>query len=326
MVLEELILHYYLKVFSLLIVTLLITFFLYTLYILNKDLDISDRLIIIKKGEKIENFLSQNINNLSKIESIILNSYFKSSNILLNKFIHFGEFNVESNVSAKNLLEIVSNPSNIINRITIVEGWTNKQLKFELSKYFKNIKNVPYENIIADTYFFEKNSNFETFVENLITIKSKYMNNFKDNIIYKKFTENEIMIIGSIIEKEGLDREDKKKISSVIFNRLKKNMKLQSDPTVVYAITQGKKKMDRKLLRKDLKIKSKFNTYVNKGLPPEPICIPGIESLVATSRPFKSNFLYFVSKNKKNEGHLFSEKYKDHLENIKSVKKRVKDE
>ena len=100
-------------------------------------------------------------------------------------------------------------------------------------------------------------------------------------------------------------------------------MKLQSDPTVVYAITLGKKKMGRKLLRKDLKIKSKFNTYVNKGLPPEPICIPGIESLVATSRPSKSNFLYFVSKNKKNEGHLFSEKYKDHLENIKSLKKKV---
>ena len=165
MVLEELILHYYLKVFSLLIVTLLITFFLYTFYILNKDLDISERLIIIKKGEKIENFLSQNINNLSKIDINYFKFYFKSSNILLNKFIHFGEFNIESNVSAINLLDIVSNPSNIINRITIVEGWTNKQLKFELSKYFKNIKNIPYEDIIADTYFFEKNSNFETFME-----------------------------------------------------------------------------------------------------------------------------------------------------------------
>ena len=84
--------------------------------------------------------------------------------------------------------------------------------------------------------------------------------------------------------------------------------------------------MDRKLLRKDLKIKSKFNTYVNKGLPPEPICIPGIESLIAASKPLKSKYLYFVSKNKKNEGHLFSEKYKDHLENIKSVKKKLKNE
>ena len=85
--------------------------------------------------------------------------------------------------------------------------------------------------------------------------------------------------------------------------------------------------MGRKLLRKDLKIKSKFNTYVNKGLPPEPICIPGIDSFNRSIKAFKKVIIYiFVSKNKKNEGHLFSEKYKDHLENIKSVKKKLKNE
>ena len=117
---EELILHYYLKVFSLLIVTLLIIFFLFSFYVLNKELDISNRVLIIKKGEKIENLLNQNINNLPKIESIFINIYFKASNVLLNKFIHFGEFYIDKNVSAINLLEIISNPSNIINRITIM--------------------------------------------------------------------------------------------------------------------------------------------------------------------------------------------------------------
>ena len=321
MVLEELILHYYLKVFSLLIVTLLITFFLYTFYILNKDLDISDRLIIIKKGEKIENFLDQNINNLSKIEFIILNIYFKASNILLNKFIHFGEFNVESNVSAINLLDIISNPSNIINRITIVEGWTNKQLKFELSKYFKNIKNVPYEDIIADTYFFEKNSNFETFMENLITIKSKYMNNFKDNIIYKKFTENEIMIIGSIIEKEGLDREDKKKISSVIFNRLNKNMKLQIDATVIYAITKGQYNLKRKLLFKDLKIDHPFNTYIYNGLPPKPISYVGKETLDIIFENYKTDFLFYFFDNSLKR-HIFSKTYAEHKRKLNEYRNK----
>ncbi len=82
--------------------------------------------------------------------------------------------------------------------------------------------------------------------------------------------------------------------------------------------------MGRKLLRKDLKFESKFNTYINKGLPPSPICIPGIESLIGASRPFKSNYLYFVSKNKKNEGHVFSVNYKDHLDSIRSIKKNLK--
>ena len=153
MVLEELILHYYLKVFSLIIVAILIIFFLYAFSVLNKELEISDR-IIIKKGEKIENLLNKKINDLTKIESIIINIYFKVSNLLLNKFIHFGEFQIKNNVSALSLLEIISNPSNIIYRITIIEGWSNEQLKFELSKYFKNTKNIPYEKIIADTYFF----------------------------------------------------------------------------------------------------------------------------------------------------------------------------
>ena len=88
------------------------------------------------------------------------------------------------------------------------------------------------------------------------------MNNFKDNIVYKKFTENEIMIIGSIIEKEGLDREDKKKISSVIFNRLNKNMKLQIDATVIYAITKGQYNLKRKLLFKDLEQKYKSSDNI----------------------------------------------------------------
>ena len=321
MVLEELILHYYLKVFSLLITTLLITFFLYTFYVLNKKLDISDRLITIKEGEKIENLLNKNINELLKIESIILNIYFKVSNILLNKFIHFGEFYIDSNVSAINLLDIVSNPSNIINRITIIEGWSNEQLKLELSKYFKNIKNIPYEEIIADTYFFEKKSNFETFVDNLVRIKSKYLNNFKDKIIYKKFTENEIMIIGSIIEKEGLDREDKKKISSVIFNRLNKNMKLQVDATVIYAITEGKYNLKRKLLFKDLKIDHPFNTYIYKGLPPKPISYVGRDTLDIIFENYKTDFLFYFFNNSLNR-HIFSKTYAEHKRKLNDYRNK----
>ena len=317
---EELILHYYLKVFSLIIVAILIIFFLYAFSVLNKELEISDR-IIIKKGEKIENLLNKKINDLTKIESIIINIYFKVSNLLLNKFIHFGEFQIKNNVSALSLLEIISNPSNIIYRITIIEGWSNEQLKFELSKYFKNIKNVPYEDIIADTYFFEKNSNFETFIQNLITTKSKYMNNFKDNIVYKKFTENEIMIIGSIIEKEGLDTEDKKKISSVIFNRLNKNMKLQIDATVIYAITNGRYNLKRKLLFKDLKTDHPFNTYIYNGLPPKPISYVGRETLDIIFENYKTDFLFYFFNNSLKR-HIFSKTYAEHKKKLNDYRNK----
>ena len=98
-------------------------------------------------------------------------------------------------------------------------------------------------------------------------------------------------------------------------------MRLQSDPTVVFSITEGKKKLGRKLFRKDLKFESEFNTYRNLGLPPQPICFPGIDSLISVSKPLESELLYFVAKNKNGE-HYFSTNYKDHLRNVKAVKKK----
>ena len=315
------ILHYYLKVFSLIIVTFLIITFLYAFYVLNRNLDISDKLITIKKGERIESFLNQNINDLLRLELLILKIYYKTSNVLLDKFIHFGEFYIEQDISALKLLEIISNPSNVINRITIVEGWTNKQLNFELSKFFKKTKDIAYEDIIADTYFLEKNSDFKNFNKNLITIKSKYMNNFKDNIVYKKFTENEIMTIGSLLEKEGLDIEDKKKISSVIFNRLNKKMKLQIDATVIYALTNGEYNMKRNLLLKDLKIDHPYNTYIYNGLPPKPISYVGKETLDIIFENYKTDFLFYFF-NKSLNRHIFSKTYEEHRKKLNDYRNK----
>ena len=321
MVLGGQILHYYLKVFSLIIVTFLIITFLYAFFVLNRNLDISDKLITIKKGERIESFLNQNINDLLRLELLILKIYYKTSNVLLDKFIHFGEFYIEQDISALKLLEIISNPSNVINRITIVEGWTNKQLNFELSKFFKKTKDIAYEDIIADTYFLEKNSDFKNFNKNLITIKSKYMNNFKDNIVYKKFTENEIMTIGSLLEKEGLDIEDKKKISSVIYNRLNKKMKLQIDATVIYALTNGEYSMKRNLLLKDLKIDHPYNTYIYNGLPPKPISYVGKETLDIIFENYKTDFLFYFF-NKSLNRHIFSKTYEEHRKKLNDYRNK----
>ena len=100
-------------------------------------------------------------------------------------------------------------------------------------------------------------------------------------------------------------------------------MRLQSDPTVIYAITEGKYRLKRKLTRKDLKFKSIHNTYVNKGLPPKIIGFPGKDSLLSTTLPNKSDLLYFVSKNQDGE-HYFSSDYKQHLKNIKASKDEKK--
>ena len=134
---------------------------------------------------------------------------------------------------------------------------------------------------------------------------------------------SEIFILASIIEKETSLKEEKSIIAGIFFNRLEKKMRLQSDPTVLFSITKGKKKLERRLTRKDLKYDSEFNTYKNHGLPPSIICFPGKDSLVSVTLPFESDLLYFVAKNQKGE-HYFSSSYKEHLNFIKELKNEKK--
>ena len=184
-----------------------------------------------------------------------------------------------------------------------------------------SMSDIP-ENIIANTYFYKFSDNPKIILEKIVKKSSQISDRIwaSRNIEISIQNISEMFILASIIEKETSKKIEKPIISGVFYNRFKKNMKLQSDPTVVYAITNGKSKMDRKLLRRDLKIKSKYNTYVNKGLPPSPICFPGIDSLYATINPSNSDYLYFVS-NFKDGGHIFSSTYKQHLQNIKKVQK-----
>ena len=123
------------------------------------------------------------------------------------------------------------------------------------------------------------------------------------------------MIIGSLIEKEGFDYEDKKIISSVIFNRLDKKKKLEIDATVIYAITNGQYFFQKELRYNDLKIKDPFNTYVIKGLPPEPISYVGRKTIELIMENYKTNYLfYFYDEFEKK--HIFSENYKEHSKKL----------
>ncbi len=321
MVLGEQTLHYYLRVFSLTIIISLITIFLYSFYILNKHLVLKNNLISINKGANIEDVLEKNILNLSILEIQLIKIYFKINNIFNKMYFHYGDFNINSGSSLIDLISIISQPSDIYIKFTIVEGWSQKQLDLKLSKYFSDFKSIPYQDIIADTYFIQKNSNFTDFVENIKKIKNNYFNKYKKNKLLDKYSENEIIIIGSLLEKEGLDVEDKRKISSVIFNRLERKMKLQIDATVLYAITNGNYDLERKLLRRDLKIIHPFNTYIYNGLPPEPISYVGKKTLDILFENNNSDFLFYFFNYSLNR-HIFSKTFKEHREKLNEYRKK----
>ena len=309
---EEQILRYYLKIISSLFLFL---FLCYIFYILNfKLINIEKEKIIIEKGENLTNIITNNFTNVNSLNLLIYKNSIKLYDLFI-KHIHYGEFHINNKINFINFLTTISKPSNIINKITIIEGWSMRELKNELQKSFSNFETLSYKDIIADTYFIETKEDFSKFKKKLFDFKKELFLEYQDNSLFLKYSIEEIMIIGSLIEREGFDYEDKKIISSVIFNRLDKKKKLEIDATVIYAITNGQYFFQRKLRHRDLKIKHPYNTYLINGLPPEPISYVGRKTIELIMKNYKTNYLfYFYDEFEKK--HIFSENYKEHRKKL----------
>ncbi|MGB9897319.1 endolytic transglycosylase MltG, partial [Thermanaerothrix sp.] len=124
------------------------------------------------------------------------------------------------------------------------------------------------------------------------------------------------VILASIVEREGIVKEEYPLIASVFLNRLRAGMKLDSDPTVQYALGYDAHLntwWKNPLKSEDFKINSPYNTYINAGLPPTPICNPGLEALQAVANPAQTSYYYFRAQCDQSGRHVFSETYEQHL-------------
>jgi len=161
--------------------------------------------------------------------------------------------------------------------------------------------------LFPDTYRFDKSMGEEGIIRFMV---KQFRKGITPEILERAdklhLTLDEVVTLASIIEKEGGPQEERPLVSAVFHNRLKRGMRLQSDPTVIYGIVD----FDGNLRRSDLRKKTPYNTYRIKGLPPGPICNPGMEAIKAALYPAPVDFLYFVSKN--NGSHQFSSNLKDH--------------
>ena len=314
---EVQILRYYSKVFSLLFLFIILSYCLYIIFL--KEINLKNNIFEIQKNQSYKKIIESNIKD-HKINLVIYTNILKLITVN-NTIIHHGKFrNIQSN-NFYNLINIITSVSNYFEKLTIIEGSSKNDLNILLKKNFKKFNEFDYNEIIADTYYFNYGSKFIDFkkklTKNFLITKNKY----KDHKLLKRFTFDQILIIGSLLEKEGLDADDKKKIFSVIINRLNKNMRLQIDATVIYAITEGKKKLNRKLTYNDLKINHEFNTYFIKGLPPKPISYVGIKTIDIIFENYTSEYLFYFFDIKKKK-HIYSINYKNHLKKLNEYRSK----
>ena len=256
----------------------------------------------------------------------------------LEKSIPVGTYQLENIYINKDIINRLVYGSPEVKRITLLEGWNIKQVCSHLSKemgfdynYLLEIINdknfmqsleLESDNLegylYPETYYFFDGERERSVIKRLVKEYKKFWSN--TNITKAdsmNLTQHQIVTLASIIEGEAIYDSERPIISAVYHNRLKKGMKLQADPTVQYIIKDG----PRRLLNKDLKIKSPYNTYLYQGLPPGPINSPGFKSLKAALFPDENDYLYFVAKG---DGyHTFSKNEKDH-ERAKRAFQRVR--
>ena len=314
-----LILRYYLSLSSIIIISIL----LYLLFIFNyKILFTEDKIININKGANLNLVSNELFKKTNFFEMFFYSLSIKISNKFINN-IHYGDFLIKKNSTFKHVLLIISNFSNIDHKITIVEGWQEYQLNSYINSFFNQLNTIRYEDVLADTYYIKSANNFSTFYKMLKNKKNEFFLTVKDKSLLYDYSPKELMIIASMIEKEALDDIDKKKVGSVILNRLKKRMKLQIDATVIYALTEGKIPLGRALTLKDLKIKHPYNTYYIQGLPPNLISYVGIKTIEILLENYKTDFLfYFYDKSKKK--HIYSKSFEEHKNKLNAYRKKSK--
>ena len=317
MVLEELILLYYLRIISL--ITILLFLYLCYLFFI-KEIESINLNVTIEKNQSLKSIIDSNISNLNFIEKNITKTYLSIHSKYLKK-IHYGKFILPERVNLKKFISTITKPSNFISKITIVEGWSKNQLN-ELLKYqFEEFKSIEYIDALADTYFLHSYEDFYELHSKLKQSKEYTKEKYKDHELLKIYTFNQLLIIGSLLEKEGIDDFDKKLIFSVIQNRLQKKMKLQIDATTIFAITDGKYDLNRELNLKDLKIKHPYNTYHIKGLPPGPISYVGKKTMDLIFENYKSKYLFYFYNNIVNK-HIYSETYKEHRRKLSEYRNK----
>lgn len=245
-----------------------------------------------------------------------------------DKLLKAGEYKFEPQISMAGAIDKLADGEIVYHQLTIPEGLMSIQVA-EIINKAPNLGGEPLPKFeegwfLPETYTYKYgDTKQDVWNEGKAAAQKVLMQaweNRDDDLPVK--TPEELLVLASIIEKETAIDEERAVVASVFVNRLRKVMKLQTDPTVIYALTEGNAELKRSLKRKDLQVDSPYNTYKYYGLPPKPICNPGAASIWAAAHPADTDYLYFVADGK--GGHNFSRSLAEHNKSVRAWVKTLR--
>lgn len=305
------------------------------LFFLNPaDRDGEEQVIIVKEGlslkeitEKLERSKIITSKNLFMLLARVMG---------YSREIKAGEYRLGSNMAPIRILDILTKGVIITHSVTIPEGFTKVQIAELLARKdlvnkqeFLALTGDPEElkkhgmsgpslegYLYPDTYQFGRGLSARSIINVMVRRFKEVTKPYKKRAEELGMTIEELITLASIIEKETGRGDERPIIASVFLNRMKRRMRLESDPTVIYGI----KDFNGNLKRADLSKPTPYNTYVIRGLPPGPIASPGKEAIKAVLYPAKTDYLYFVSKN--DGSHHFSKTLSEHNRAVETYQKK----
>ncbi|GER93161.1 hypothetical protein A45J_0894 [hot springs metagenome] len=296
-----------------------------------------------KGGKQIEIEIPEGATYKQAIDILAKNNLIRDKNLFmiagriarLDRKIRAGYYVFWGNMSPFEVLKKLKSGKIIEYEVTIVEGDSLLEISKKLA-YNKIMPSDTFNSLIKDkgllnslnieapslegylfpqTYKFAKGAKPVAVLKLMVNkMRDEFNSELKSRAKELGWSENQVLTLASIIEREAKIDEERPLISAVYHNRIKKGMPLQADPTAIYGVKSNKYK----ITKKDLRKKTDYNTYVIKGLPPGPIASPGIKSIIAALYPAKVPYLYFVAKN--DGTHYFSKTLIEHNAAIKRLK------
>lgn len=231
-----------------------------------------------------------------------------------------GEYRFSERATEREVLSALREGRTVRHIVTVAEGRTSREITDQLKQDDRlsgEIDVVPAEGILLpESYSITRGDARQAVLDRMTAAMAATLEELweerADDLPFD--TAEEAVTLASVIEKETGVAGERGLVASVFVNRLRRGMPLQSDPTVIYALTEGEGPLGRQLFRSDWEVDHPYNTYQNNGLPPGPIANPGIDSIRAALDPDESDYIYFVADG--TGGHAFAQTLEEHNRNV----------